>query len=80
MHEWVIGEDEEFALLLNAIDPSYGKIAYFAERCTLNTTPSEVINDEALFGWDFEIKVLAPIGGGKALRRFTNTNPLAVTP
>ena len=77
VHEWVAGDDEEFQLLLNAVDPGYGSVAYYAERCTLNTTPSEVINDDALFGWDFEIKVLAPTGGGKPLRRFTLDNPLA---
>lgn len=77
VHEWQGGTGEEFSLLLNARDPGYGKRAYYAPRCTLDADPVETVDDQALFGWDFVIKVLAPTGGSRALRTFTDTNPLA---
>lgn len=76
VYEWQQADDEEFALLLNAIDPTHGKVAYYAARCALNTDPSDVVNDEALAGWDFDIKVLAPLDDSQPIRKFTDTNPL----
>ena len=74
--EWTEGSDEEFSLLLRVVAGAKKK-AYYIARCTLAAIPEEVMNDEDLEGWDMEFKPLAPTGGVKAVRRFTNDNPLA---
>lgn len=74
--EHIEGDDEEFSFLCRVISGTYKK-AYYVARATLGTIPEEVMNDEDLEGYDFEIKPLAPSGGAKAIRKFTTENPLA---
>lgn len=73
--EWIDGDDEEFALLLRATDGA-DTVWFYAARCVLNDAPEE---DHAadLTGYPISVKPLAPTGGGKAIRKFRNTNPLA---
>lgn len=73
--EYIDGEDEEFALLLRAIDGDE-KVWYYAARATLNDAPEE---DHAadLTGFPISVKPLTPTGGGKPIRKFRNSNPLA---
>lgn len=73
---WTPGTDEEFSLLLQ-LRSGAKKKAYYIPRATLSTPPEEVMNDEALEGWDLVIKPLAPTGGVQAIQKITPTNPLA---
>lgn len=75
--ELIEGDDEEFALLLVCRDPGYGSKAYYIERGSLDNLPTEAINDEDLNGYDLVITGLAPTGGGRAVRSFVDSNPLA---
>lgn len=74
--EWTEGDDEEFSFLFRVVNGAKKK-AYYVARATLGTIPEEVMSDDDLEGFDFEIKPLAPSGGVKAIRRFTTENPLA---
>lgn len=74
--EHIQGDDEKFATILRVQDGS-SKKAYYIAKCELTQVPEEVLNDDDLEGWDLELTPLAPDGGGKAVRRFTNWNPLA---
>lgn len=75
--EWIQGDDEEFALLLVVRDPGHGSKAYLGSRSTLDKIPGEVLNDSDLNGYDLSVSFLTPPGGGQAVRRFTDSNPLA---
>jgi hypothetical protein len=78
--EMVEGDDEEFGLILRVIDGDEKK-AYYIARAELVNIPEESMGDEEdVEGWDLEIGPLAPTGGGKAIRRFLSSNPLATTP
>ena len=79
-YRWIKGEDEEFATLLNGLDPMGGAIAFHFKRVTLVNVPEEAINDEDLYGHDFELKVLSDPDGGQPYDKYTLTNALAVTP
>ena len=43
----------------------------------MSKKPEKVKNDDDLDGWEFEITLLAPTGGGPALVPLTNWNPMA---
>jgi hypothetical protein len=75
-YEWLEGDEEQFALIVRVVDGTKKK-AYYAEKGELNNRPEETLNDEQLAGWDMEIAPLVPDGGGKPLRIFTESNPLA---
>lgn len=74
--EWIEGSDEEFSFLFRVVNGTKKK-GYYVARATLATIPEEVMNDDDLEGYDFEIKPLAPTGGVKAIRKITTENPLA---
>lgn len=74
--EWLEGDEEFFGLILRVEDGTKKK-AYYVAKGELANRPTEVLNDEALMGWDLEISPLVPDGGGKPIRIFTPTNPLA---
>jgi hypothetical protein len=74
--EWLTADDEEFALLLIARDPGFGNAGYYMSRGSLDDIPTEAINDDDLFGYDLNYGVLAPTNGGRAIRKFTDSNPL----
>ena len=73
--EHIMGEDEDFALLLRGKDGD-DFVFYYVARGTLNEAPEE---DHAgdLTGFPISVKPLTPAGGGRAIRKFRNTNPLA---
>jgi hypothetical protein len=76
VYEWNMGPDEEFGLLIRV--QSGGKWeGFFLERATLATPPPHTMDDSDIAGWDMEFKPLAPVNGDKAIRPFTNWNPLA---
>ncbi|WHT21020.1 hypothetical protein N8J89_08115 [Crossiella sp. CA-258035] len=76
--KWTKGSGEEFSLLLQLkSSDSLKKMAYWAPRAKLAAEPELVKNDEDLDGWEFEITILAPSGGGQALTPYSNWNPLA---
>lgn len=71
------GEGEEFSLLLQ-LKGSDGvkREAHWIPRCKLAAKPEKIKNDEDLDGYEFEIEVLSPTGGGQAVVPFSNWNPL----
>lgn len=75
LFEYIDGDDEDFALLLRAKDGD-DFVFYYVSRGTLNGAPEK---DHAgdLTGSPISVKPLTPTGGGKAIRRFRNANPLA---
>ncbi len=75
-YEWIEGDEEQFALILRVIDGTKKK-AYYMAKAELSNRPTEVLNDEALMGWDLEIAPLVPDAGGPSIRPFTESNPLA---
>ena len=77
--ELVEGDGEDFALILRLYDGTANK-AYYVARANLDTRPEETLNDEDIEGWDLVIAPLSPGDGTKAIRRFLNWNPLALTP
>jgi hypothetical protein len=74
--EHVEGTDEEFALLLRVKDGTAWK-AYYVERCELTDIPPEKMDATDIEGFAIDVTPLAPVSGLKAVRKFTNTNPLA---
>lgn len=72
------GSGEEFSLLLQ-LRGSDGvkKEGDWIPRCKLAKKPEKIKNDDDTDGYEFEIEVLAPTGGGQAVVPFTNWNPLA---
>lgn len=74
--EWVDGDDEEFSILVRVISGTKQQ-AYYVERGTLATPPPQTMDDTDIAGWDIEIKPLAPASGNRAVRKYTNFNPLA---
>lgn len=74
--EWVEGSSEYFALIIRVTDGTK-KRAYVMRKCELTNKPPDVLNDEALYGWDLEITPLVPDDGSPFIRPFTGTNPLA---
>lgn len=74
---WDEGDEENFALIVRALDGTATKHAHYVEKGTLLNRPSGTYNDEQLMGWDLEIKTLAPDSGGKSIVPFSLTNPLA---
>lgn len=75
---WTYGTGEEFSLLLQLKGADGVKReAHWIPRCKVSKKPEKVKNDDDLDGWEFEITLLAPTGGGAALVPLTNWNPLA---
>jgi hypothetical protein len=74
---WDEGEEEQFALIVRALDGTTTKHAHYVEKGELSNRPSGTYNDQQLMGWDMEIKPLVPDSGGKPIIPFTLTNPLA---
>lgn len=75
-YEWVEGEDEKFALIVR-VTAGTKKKAYVMRKAELANRPPDVLNDEALYGWDMEISPLIPDDGSPFIRPFTDNNPLA---
>jgi hypothetical protein len=75
-YEWVEGTEEFFALIVRVVDGTRKK-AYYVEKGEMPVFPEDVLNDEALYGWDMEITPLVPASGGKPVRHWTDSNPLA---
>jgi hypothetical protein len=74
--EWIEGEDENFALIIRVQDGTEWK-AFYLEKAELATKPPETMDGEDIEGWDLEIQDLVPDSGGKSIRKFTSSNPLA---
>ncbi|MFD8496341.1 hypothetical protein [Amycolatopsis sp. NPDC059657] len=75
-YEHIAGDDEEFALIIRVYDGTEQK-AYYIEKGELASIPEETMDGEDIEGWPLEISPLAPDSGGKAIRKFTTSNPLA---
>lgn len=75
-YEWIKGTSETFALIIRVQD-GLEWAAYFLKKTELANIPTEVLNDEQLNGWDFEITPLIPDDGSVSIRKFTKNNPLA---
>ena len=75
-YEHIEGDDEDFALIIRVYDGTEKK-AYYIEKGELASLPEEKMDGEDIEGWPLEIAPLAPPSGGKALRKFTTSNPLA---
>lgn len=75
-YEWIRGDAENFALILRVLDGTKKK-AYYLQKAELSNIPSDVLNDEQLYGWDMEISPLVPDDGSDWIRVFTESNPLA---
>lgn len=77
--EWQEGTDEEFSILLQlrGADNAVTKSGLWIPRCTTSNIPIEGMTGEELARVPITLKPLAPADGGKAVRRFTNYNPLA---
>lgn len=75
-YEWIKGDSENFAFIVRVVDGTKKK-AYFMKKSELGNIPTEVLNDEDLFGWDMEISPLIPDDGSLPIRPFTDSNPLA---
>jgi hypothetical protein len=78
--EMVEGEDEVFGLIMRVVDGESKKAYYIARSELVNIPEEQMGSEDDVEGWDLEVGPLAPTGGGKAVRRFLNTNPLATTP
>jgi hypothetical protein len=78
VYEWTEGDDEEFSILLQlrAAD-NVSKNSLWIPRCTLDNLPTETMDGAELARVPFRLKPLAPADGGKAVRRYSNYNPLA---
>jgi len=74
--ELIEGDDEDFALILRLYDGT-DKKAYYVEKGELSSLPEATMDGEDIEGFPFEIGPLAAPSGGKALRTFLTTNPLA---
>jgi hypothetical protein len=74
--EMVEGDDEDFALIIRVYDGA-DKAAYYVEKGELGAIPEDKMDGEDIAGFPLEIAPLAPPSGGKAIRKFVTTNPLA---
>lgn len=75
-YEWVEGDEEFFAMIVRVLDGTKKK-AYYIEKGEMTNKPTDVLNDEQLYGWDIEITPLVPVSGNKPLRYWTESNALA---
>lgn len=75
-HEWIEGDDEDFAFIFRVADGDEMH-AYYAQKAEAGTVPEEKYDGEDLSGWDFELVPLVPDDGSDALRHWTTSNPLA---
>jgi hypothetical protein len=75
-YEHIEGADEDFALIVRVYDGD-DKKAYYVEKGELGTIPEDKMDGADISGYPLEIAPLAPPSGGKAVRKFTTTNPLA---
>lgn len=75
-YEWIEGEDEKFAFIVR-VTAGTKKKAYVMRKAELANRPPDVLNDEALYGWDMEISPLIPDDGSPFIRVITDNNPLA---
>jgi hypothetical protein len=75
-YEWVEAETEFFALIIRVLDGTKKK-AYVMRKAELANRPTDVLNDEQLYGWDMQISPLIPDDGSPFIRMFTENNPLA---
>lgn len=78
--ELIEGDSEEFAVIMRVVDGEDRKGYYIARSELVNIPEENMGADDDVEGWDLEIGPLAPTGGGKAIRRFLSSNPLATTP
>lgn len=74
--KWTTGSDENFALIIRVQDGGEW-IAYYCQKATLNTIPTETLDGEDLVGYDYEVVPLVPNDGSDDMIRFSKTNPLA---
>lgn len=70
VHKWVIGDSEEFAILLRLEDEDDKQVLY-CERATLFTPPPRSLGGDKIDGFELELLALSPV------QLLTNTNPLA---
>lgn len=71
--EWLEGDEEQFAYICRVQDGTEW-LAYYLEKAELGNKPTDVLNDEQLYGMDFEITPLVPDSGGRSVRKFTKSN------
>lgn len=74
--EHIAGDGEEFALIIRVYDGD-AKKAYYIERGELENIPDETMDGDEIEGFELTVVPLAPGSGKKAVRKFTNSNPLA---
>ncbi|HYD01495.1 MAG TPA: hypothetical protein VEB22_09740 [Phycisphaerales bacterium] len=75
-YEWVEGASENFALIVR-VTAGTKKKAYVMRKAELANRPTDVLNDEQLYGWDMQISPLIPDDGSPFIRVITDNNPLA---
>ncbi|MFE5790602.1 hypothetical protein [Rhodococcus erythropolis] len=68
--KWVIGDSEEFAILLRLEDEDDKQVLY-CERATLFTPPPRSLGGDKIDGFELELLALSPV------QLLTNSNPLA---
>lgn len=69
--KWVIGDSEEFAILLRLEDEDDKQVLY-CERATLFTPPPRSLGGDKIDGFELELLALSPV------QLLTNTNPLDI--
>lgn len=74
-YEWVIGDEEQFAVIVRVVDGSE-MTAYYAKKSELNALPEDALDDSDVAGWDLELIPLIPDDGSDELRMWTKTNPV----
>lgn len=75
---WTEGTDEEFSILLQLRGAdTTTKNSLWIPRCTTSNIPIEGMTGEELARTPITLKPLAPADGGKAVRRYSNYNPIA---
>jgi hypothetical protein len=78
VYKWNLGTGEEFSFLVQLKDAlAVKKKAFWIARASLAAEPQEILNEDKVDGWEFEVNALAPVGGGLAIQPYTNWNPLA---
>lgn len=76
--ELLMGDGEEFATIARVYDGTRRK-AYYIARGEIEDLPKETMDGKDLEGFPIVVVPLAPADGTKAIRRFLNHNPLAVS-
>lgn len=75
--EWLNATDETFAMIWRVYDGT-AKKAYYMNNGELVNVPTEDMGttEDDVEGFDFQVGPLAPLTGTRAVRKFTNSNPL----